>query len=184
MSLGTSDALVPRMRRAFSAVVMLVADGMVLANRITGSIHISQPQRLVFVVRKGTRFRFDTRRSRSVRQSATSHEGIPRGNAAGDARRFANSAGALNQRKPDNPLTTNNEANDQPLGHLGNRTVQVYYPSSGARYAADADVEDDMLLRLYFRKGGWVDFEDCELEDLEGECEDETGRSWVFEGEE
>ena len=88
------------------------------------------------------------------------------------------------ERRPDNPLTTNDESNDQPLGHLGTRTVQVYYPASGARYAADADVDDDMLLRLYFRKGGWVDFEDCELDDLEGECEDEAGRLWVFEGEE
>jgi hypothetical protein len=84
---------------------------------------------------------------------------------------------------PDNPNTTNNEANDQPLGHFGTTTVMVYYPSSGARYRADADVEDDLLLRLYFRKGGWVDFEGCELDDLEGECEDENGRLWVLEGE-
>ena len=59
----------------------------------------------------------------------------------------------------------------------------MFYPRSGASFSVDADVEDDTVTRIYFRKGGWVDFEDCELDDLEGECEDERGILWVFEGE-
>jgi hypothetical protein len=86
------------------------------------------------------------------------------------------------ERVPDNPRTSNDESNDQPLGHFGTMTLSVYYPSSGHRYPLDADVEDDTLLRLYFPKGGWVDFENCDLDDFEGECADENGREWVFEG--
>jgi hypothetical protein len=83
---------------------------------------------------------------------------------------------------PDDPTTTNDESNDQPLGHFGSVTVNVYNPRSGNRYPLDADIEGDTLLRLYFQKGGWIDFEDCELDDLVGECEDEEGREWVIEG--
>jgi hypothetical protein len=66
---------------------------------------------------------------------------------------------------------------------LGTVTLNVYYPRSGHRYPLDADMDGDSLLRIYFPKGGWVDFENCDLDDFEGECEDETGREWVFEGE-
>jgi hypothetical protein len=39
------------------------------------------------------------------------------------------------------------------------------------------------LHRLYFPKGGWIDFPDCHLEsDLTGNCTDEEGRSWQIEG--
>jgi hypothetical protein len=52
----------------------------------------------------------------------------------------------------DDPATTNDESNDQPLGHLGTVSIHVYYPSSGNRYPLDADMEGDSLLRLYFHK--------------------------------
>jgi hypothetical protein len=40
------------------------------------------------------------------------------------------------------------------------------------------------LQRVYFPKGGWVDFPGCDLdEDLTGSCEDEEGRSWEIDGE-
>jgi hypothetical protein len=75
--------------------------------------------------------------------------------------------------KPDDPSTTNDESNDQPLAR------SFRHPDTER---LDADVDEDTLLRLYFPKGGWVDFEDCELDDFEGQCDDENGREWVFEG--
>ena len=83
----------------------------------------------------------------------------------------------------DHPSTTDDESNDQPLGHMGTITLNVAGPS-GHDYTLDADVEDGRLERLYFPKGGWVDFDDCELdENLSGECEDESGRTWIISGE-
>jgi hypothetical protein len=86
--------------------------------------------------------------------------------------------------KPDNPSTTNDESNDQPRGHFGTLTLLVTNTSSGNSYPLDADVEDGELTRLYFPKGGWVDFIGCELdEQLAGSCADEQGRQWVIQGE-
>lgn len=88
------------------------------------------------------------------------------------------------EREPDDPSTTNDESNDQPLGHFGTVTLQVMNQNSGNSYPLDAEVAGTTLERVYFPKGGWVDFYDCELdEDLTGECEDEGGRWWTVEGE-
>lgn len=89
---------------------------------------------------------------------------------------------------PDNPATTNDERNDQPKGHFGTITLSVTNVSSGATYSLDADVTEDgsefHLERLYFPKGGWVDFIGCDLdEDYLGFCQDENGRSWDINGE-
>lgn len=84
----------------------------------------------------------------------------------------------------DDPATSNDETNDQPSGYFGTVTVTVTSGSSGNTYTVDADMDGQELQRIYFPKGGWVDFPDCELEeDLTGDCEDEEGRSWTFEGE-
>lgn len=88
----------------------------------------------------------------------------------------------------DNPTTTDNERNNQPLGHMGTVTLRVHNVSSGNSYPVDADVEniDDgyELHRLYFLKGGWVDFNSCDLDsDYVGSCSDENGRDWEIEGE-
>ena len=86
--------------------------------------------------------------------------------------------------RSDDPSTTNDESNDQPKGHFGTVTLSVTGPN-GNHYTLDADVNDNKLERLYFPKGGWLDFEDCELdEDLNGECTDENGNNWTIEGEE
>jgi hypothetical protein len=83
----------------------------------------------------------------------------------------------------DGPTTSNDESNDQPKGHFGTVTLSVTGPN-GNHYTLDADVNDNNLERLYFPKGGWLDFDDCELdEDLNGECTDENGRTWTIEGE-
>lgn len=84
----------------------------------------------------------------------------------------------------DDPYTTNDESNDQPLGHFGTETLAVFSHDSGNYYNLDGDIEDGTLERLYFPKGGWVDFFSCDLdEDLQGECIDEEGRLWSIEGE-
>lgn len=84
----------------------------------------------------------------------------------------------------DDPGTTNDESNDQPLGYFGTLTLAVSNNDSGNSYTLDADLEDTTVERVYFPKGGWVDFYDCELdEDLTGSCWDEEGRSWTFDGE-
>lgn len=87
-------------------------------------------------------------------------------------------------RQEDDPTTTNDESNDQPVGYFGTITLRVHNPRNGNTYTLDADVNETSVDRIYFPKGGWIDFYRCELdEDLQGECEDEQGRSWVFEGE-
>src|SRR5688572_601541 len=58
--------------------------------------------------------------------------------------------------KSDDPATSNDESNDQTLGHFGSLTLYAYNSSSGNTYTLDADVEDGEVLRLYFPKGGWV----------------------------
>lgn len=84
----------------------------------------------------------------------------------------------------DSLFTTNDESNDQPIGHLGTVTVDVHSHSSGNTYTLDADVDGGTVTRLYFPKGGWIDFSDCEVNhDLQGTCVDEEGRDWGFEGE-
>lgn len=84
----------------------------------------------------------------------------------------------------DDPETTNDEANDQPVSFFGTVTLSVYNHDSGNDYTLDGDIEDGTLERLYFPKGGWVDFWDCELDDdLTGTCYDEEGRGWDIQGE-
>ena len=86
----------------------------------------------------------------------------------------------------DDPKTTNDERNDQPVGHFGNVTLSVHNERAGRTYTLDADVEDAdegtmILHRLYFPKGGWIDFPYCELdEDYIGRCTDEEGRDWTI----
>ena len=85
--------------------------------------------------------------------------------------------------QPDDPTTDNDESNDQPLGHFGEVTLLVYNVSSGHEYTLDADVEDGQVQRLYFPKGGWVDFDSGQIDhDGYGDGTDETGRLWEFRG--
>ena len=56
-------------------------------------------------------------------------------------------------RKPDDPATSNDESNDQPIGHIGTVTLNVCNVSSGNCYPLDADVEGGEVQRLYFPKG-------------------------------
>lgn len=85
---------------------------------------------------------------------------------------------------PDDPDTTNDESNDQPVGHFGTKTLFVNNTSSGNSYYLDADLEGLTVERLYFPKGGWVDFYDCELDDsYSGLCTDENGNMWDIQGE-
>lgn len=84
---------------------------------------------------------------------------------------------------PDDPATENDESNDQPLGFFGSMTIHAMYLGSNNQYALDADVFGSNLERLYFVKGGWVDFYDCQLAgDFSGICVDENGNQWTFLG--
>lgn len=71
--------------------------------------------------------------------------------------------------------------NEQPLGYFGNATVEVYNENDD-EYTLDADFMKNRLHRLYFPRGGWVDFPDClihQSEDgIDGTCKDEQGRLW------
>jgi len=85
--------------------------------------------------------------------------------------------------KEDDPVTSNDESNDQPIGHLGTVTLYAYNYSSGNTYSLDADVEDGEVERLYFPKGGWVDFISSDIDkDGNGSGTDERGRQWEFRG--
>jgi hypothetical protein len=84
----------------------------------------------------------------------------------------------------DDPDTTNDESNDQPLGKYGTETLAVFNYDSGHYYTLDGELNDGALERLYFPKGGWVDFDSCDLDgELKGECTDEHGRLWSIDGE-
>lgn len=105
--------------------------------------------------------------------------------ACGDARN--NTAPAARPAPPilyDSPSTTNDEANDQPVGYYGTVTLCVSSEDSGNTYTLDVDVDDFEVSEIYFPRGGNVDFWECTLdEDFFGECEDEDGDVWTFEGE-
>ena len=115
----------------------------------------------------------------------------PRGNPVASARQgdLAKRGGTATVRKPfvqsfDDPSTSNDEANDQPVGHFGTVTLSVCSLKSGNCYTLDGEMSGTALERIYFPKGGWVDFLSCELDDdLKGACDDEEGRSWLLEGE-
>lgn len=85
----------------------------------------------------------------------------------------------------DDPETTNDESNDQPTGYYGTKTLCVHSYESGNTYTLDVDVSDDREVeQIYFPKGGWISFTGCELdEDLAGDCDDDEGRDWEFQGE-
>ncbi len=83
----------------------------------------------------------------------------------------------------DDPSTTNDESNDQPIGHFGDATVTVRNVSSGNSYDVDVDVDANEVTRIYFQKGGWVDMDTSDIdEDGNGNGTDEQGRDWEFEG--
>lgn len=83
----------------------------------------------------------------------------------------------------DDPETSNDETNDQPLGHFGTLTLFVTSVESGNSYPLDGEMEGTELRRLYFPRGGWIDFYSCELDkDFSGFCSDEQGRSWSIAG--
>ncbi len=79
------------------------------------------------------------------------------------------------------PYTTNDESNDQPVGFYGTETIYACNQSSGNCYDLDADSDGENIDRLYFPKGGWVDidYSDCDG----GYCylEDENGTEWEIE---
>jgi hypothetical protein len=84
----------------------------------------------------------------------------------------------------DDPETSNDESNDQPVGHFGTITLDAHNISSGNSYPLDADVNGFDVERIYFERGGWVDFYSCELDDdYSGYCTDENGNDWEFQGE-
>lgn len=80
----------------------------------------------------------------------------------------------------DDPTTTNDERNDQPLGHFGNTAVEACTVHNDTCYTLDAYV-DEYPETLYFPKGGNVDMVTC---DNLGEglfvCTDENDREWTI----
>lgn len=99
--------------------------------------------------------------------------------------------GSATIRKPlpdplvDDPSTSDDESNDQPVGYFGNVTLEA--DGTSGTYTLDADTIDTPggpeLRRLYFPKGGWVDFYDCPLDEVySGECSDENGNRWELRG--
>jgi hypothetical protein len=105
---------------------------------------------------------------------------------AGDLSKSGGSASVRESFDPelDDPDTEDDESNDQPLGYFGTLTMAVGSVESGNSYTLDVDIDGTTVERVYFPKGGWIDFYDCELDDdLIGDCQDEEGRSWIFEGE-
>lgn len=81
----------------------------------------------------------------------------------------------------DDPYTTNDENNDQPVGFYGTETMNACNQDSGNCYDLDVDSDGENIERIYFPKGGWVDvdYSDCD----DGYCyiEDENGVEWELE---
>ena len=72
-----------------------------------------------------------------------------------------------------------------PLQSPSNKaTLSARSIEAGNCYTLDGDVSGTELHRLYFPRGGWIDFIGCDLDDdLSGECDDEEGRPWELQGE-
>lgn len=62
--------------------------------------------------------------------------------------------------------------------------VQATDVTNDSHYVGiDAYVEDGYLRRVYFDRDGRVNFPDCFVDaDLNGECLDKVGHTWIFEG--
>jgi len=58
----------------------------------------------------------------------------------------------------DDPTTTNDESNDQPLSYFGTETVIACKQSKDKCYTVDALVENDTVIEIYFVKGGRLYF--------------------------
>ncbi|MBU0731271.1 hypothetical protein KKC88_00145 [Patescibacteria group bacterium] len=82
----------------------------------------------------------------------------------------------------DDPYTSDNEYNDQPVGYYGTETMEACNLSSGNCYDLDVEIYGDEIERIYFPKGGWVDMYDSEWDEYSGEGwgEDENGTEWEF----
>lgn len=83
--------------------------------------------------------------------------------------------------EPDDPYTTNDESNDQPVGYYGTDTKSVTTPHNGHSYELDVDYDDGEPSTIYFPKGGHVDVGDCSSSYGYTYCQDENGREWEFE---
>lgn len=111
------------------------------------------------------------------------HQSVAQGD--GNSRGGSATVRVPHAKKTDDPTTTNDESNDQPLGHYGTVTLRVFKKKA---YTLDADIDSNYdfgfyMKRLYFPRGGWVDFPSCQLDiDLKGECADENGDDWLMEG--
>lgn len=84
----------------------------------------------------------------------------------------------------DDPETTNDESNDQPVGYFGTKTLCVYSYDSSNTYTLDVELDGLEVSQMYFPKGGYLYFSSCELdESFEGMCYDNDGDGWQFQGE-
>lgn len=80
----------------------------------------------------------------------------------------------------DDPATTNDESNDQPVGYYGTETVEACNDFTGNCYELDVDFDGEMVTTVYFPKGGNLDFYDgyCEGSTCYGTSEE--GEEWYF----
>ena len=81
----------------------------------------------------------------------------------------------------DDPYTTNDESNDQPVGFYGTETMNACNQSSGNCYDLDVDSNGEEVERIYFPKGGWVDIDSSDCEDGHCTATDENGNDWELE---
>lgn len=70
-------------------------------------------------------------------------------------------------------------ASDQPLF----ATVSAIEVRSDQSYQVDAEVTNGFIIRIDSADNGWLDFPYCFVDtDLHGECVDEHGKTWIFDG--
>jgi hypothetical protein len=81
----------------------------------------------------------------------------------------------------DDPYTTNDESNDQPVGFFGTDTMYACNVSSGNCYDLDVDSDGEDIERIYFPKGGWIDIDSSECENEYCYVVDENGNDWELE---
>jgi hypothetical protein len=81
---------------------------------------------------------------------------------------------------PDTNYDSNPYDEDQPTGYYGTKTIEACSTHNGSCYTLDADISGDMVERIYFPRGGWVDFDDGEFMNGSGWGIDENGREWEF----
>ena len=81
----------------------------------------------------------------------------------------------------DDPATTDDESNNQPLGLFGTEIVKACTTHNERCYTLDAQFDDKKLVKVYFVKGGRLKFKDNQCASMQiCRVKGQNGREWLI----